>query len=148
LWIDANTDVKPLPLHHRLSPYTCFCNTMKLTASFKSCPIHELELFRRQMHKPESPMRSFFNAMDSQPPQLKDCLVAREIVTLLTIIDALSSQMYWTLLICSLVEASKQTWLPRELSQPKFLRCTTLKSILVMHPYSFPMRCTVGNILT
>jgi hypothetical protein len=39
-------------------------------------------------------MRSFFNAVDSQPPQLRDYLVARkEIVTLLPKIEALSPQM-------------------------------------------------------
>jgi hypothetical protein len=46
--------------------------------------------------------------------------------------------MHWTLLICPFVEGSKQTWLPRELFQPKLLRRTTLESILVMQPYPCP----------
>ena len=103
----------------------------------KSYRIHEL--FRKPMQKPEWPLRSFFNAVDSQPPQLRDYLVAREeMVTLLPKIEALSPQMHWTLLICFRVEGSKQTWLPRELFQPKPLRCATLELIFLMRPYSFP----------
>jgi hypothetical protein len=52
-------------------------------------------LFPNLIQPRELPFRSFFNAVDDQPPQLRDYLVAKEeIVTLLPKIEALFPQMH------------------------------------------------------